>query len=71
MNQKIGYETDDQQACHHAQNRPMRARLVSAVRDLILPHVVHENGAENAGDGPRGKQLAANRADVMSTEQIA
>ena len=71
MNEKIGYETDDQQACHHVKNRPIRARLVSAVRDLILAHVVHENRAENAGDGPRGKQSAVNRADVMSTEQIA
>src|ERR1700675_4635539 len=43
MNEKIGYETDDQQACHHVQNRPIRARLVSAVRDLILAHVVHEH----------------------------
>lgn len=71
MNETIDYETDDQQACHHVQNRLIRARLVSAVRDLILPHVVHENGPENAGDGPRGKQSAVNRADVMSTEQIA
>ena len=70
MNEKIGYETDDQQACHHVQNRLIRARLVSAVRDLIHPHV-HENGAENAGDGPGGKQSAVNRADVMSTERIA
>jgi hypothetical protein len=41
------------------------------MRDLKLPHIVHENRAENAGHGPRGKQSAVNRADVMSTEQIA
>jgi hypothetical protein len=53
------------------QLRLVRACLVSSVRDLKLPHIVHENRAENAGHKPRSKQSAVNRADVMSTDQIA
>src|SRR5580692_1624536 len=60
-----------QQPSIDLQLRLVRACLVSSVRDLKLPHIVHENRAENAGHGPRSKQSAVNRADVMSTEQIA
>lgn len=69
-NEEIGHETGNQQAGHHLQDRLIRACLVGSVRDLVLPHIVHEHGTENAGDGPRGKQPAVNRADVISTEQI-
>src|SRR5262245_44427745 len=69
-NQQVADEPDHQQSGQHVHGGIVSLRHWYPAVHLMLPDLVHQQGADDTSGGPRGQQPAMNGADKLGPEDV-